>query len=102
MCNPPLPVTLMSRPGCGACEEMAYELQRRYRERVLLAIVEVDGDSVLRRRWGLRVPVLLDADGGVICERALDGAAIDEALAEHQRRFQARGGGHESLILRDR
>jgi hypothetical protein len=66
---------------------MTYELQRRYRERVLLAIVEVDGDPVLRRRWGLRVPVLLDADGGVVCEHALDAAAIDEALAEHQRRF---------------
>jgi len=37
--------------------------------------VDVDADPLLKRRWGLKVPVLL-LDGERVCERGLDGPEL--------------------------
>ena len=36
---------------------------------------DVDGDPVLQRRWGLKVPVLL-LDGALVCWGRLDSAEL--------------------------
>lgn len=52
-------LTLLSRPGCGLCEEMRREVE------ALLAgrpheweIVDVDSDTELARRYGDSIPIL--------------------------------------------
>ena len=54
---------LYSRPGCHLCEDLAAELAPLLRGRATLEIVDVDGSVALERRYGLRIPVLVD--GGV-------------------------------------
>jgi hypothetical protein len=64
---------LMTRAGCTLCDEMQEELAALALERPLpqLALVDVDSDPQLQRRWGLKVPVLL-LDGSRVCEVRLD------------------------------
>ena len=66
-------LTLLSRPGCGLCEEFLEELQRLSTTVPLpsLAVLDVDSDPVLSRRHGLDIPVLL-LDGVVVCRHRLD------------------------------
>lgn len=57
--RPPVDVVLHTRAGCGLCDELLAELDRlglasRYR----LREVDVDGDRALKKRHGLRLPVL--------------------------------------------
>lgn len=44
-----------------------------------LALVDVDSDPLLRRRYGLKIPVLLLA-GSPVCSGALDEPALRAAL----------------------
>jgi ABC-type uncharacterized transport system ATPase subunit len=55
----PVRLRLLSRPGCGLCEELLEQVDR------LLAdlprqweIVDVDGDPELARRYGETIPIL--------------------------------------------
>jgi hypothetical protein len=70
-------LTLVSRPDCGLCEELHAELEALRAQHALppLELVDVDSDPVLRRRWGLKVPVLL-LDGARVCEARLDAAEL--------------------------
>jgi hypothetical protein len=64
---------LLTRPGCGLCEEFDTELRSLAREMPLPAVlhVDVDSDAELARRYGLDIPVLLW--GGVkVCQHRLD------------------------------
>jgi hypothetical protein len=71
----PLPAGLVvvSREGCGLCEEMLHELAELERHRGLppVTLVDVDSDPELTRQFGLKVPVLL-LDGSVICHYTLN------------------------------
>ena len=66
----PLPAGLVvvSREGCGLCEDMLQALAELERDPGLppVTVVDVDSDPELTRRYGLKVPVLL-LDGSVIC-----------------------------------
>jgi glutathione S-transferase len=42
--------------------------------------VDVDSDPALARRYGTRVPVLVDAEGREICHARLDAPALRERL----------------------
>ena len=53
-------LVLYGRPGCHLCDELAARLARRG---IAFDKVNVDADPVLREKYGLRVPVLTDADG---------------------------------------
>jgi hypothetical protein len=53
---------LYSRPGCHLCEDVAAQLEPLLRGRATLEIVDVDGSVALERRYGLRIPVLVDGD----------------------------------------
>jgi predicted thioredoxin/glutaredoxin len=78
-------LTVVHRQDCDLCDEMVTELESLGREVSLppIAIVDVDGDPELGRRYGLSVPVLL-LDGTVVCRHRLD--------VEELRRLLRRGG----------
>jgi hypothetical protein len=66
-------LALVTREGCTLCDEMLEELAALGSEHPLppVALVDVDADPQLQRRWGLKVPVLL-LDGSRVCETRLD------------------------------
>ena len=83
---------MLSREGCGLCDEMheALEALRGPLDLPELVIVDVDSDPPLARRYGLKIPVLR-RDGAVVCFGRLDEAelrrhlraASSERLADH-------------------
>jgi glutaredoxin len=64
---------VLSREGCGLCEEMLHALAELEREQSLppVAVIDVDSHAELARQFGLKVPVLL-LDGSVICHYTLN------------------------------
>lgn len=69
-------LTVVSRENCPLCEEMLAMLADTLaisapalRESV--CVIDVDSDPTLRRRYGLKVPVLL-LDGEPVCHGQLD------------------------------
>ena len=69
----PRGLVVLSREGCGLCEDMLRELAELERAQSipLVSIVDVDSDPELARQFGLKVPVLL-LDGSVICHYTLN------------------------------
>ena len=75
-------MTLYTRPVCPLCDELKDRLAG-----LPLAITEVDVDSEreLKKRYGLRIPVLVDGAGEVLAEGRLepdDVARLRRWLAE--------------------
>ena len=66
-------LVVLSREGCGLCEDMLHALAELERAQAIppVTIVDVDSDAELARRYGLKVPVLL-LDGSVICHYTLN------------------------------
>jgi hypothetical protein len=66
-------LVVISREGCGLCDEMLHELAHLERTQSLppVTVIDVDSDSELVRQFGLKVPVLL-LDGSVICHYTLN------------------------------
>ena len=73
--GPALPpgLVVVSRAGCGLCEDMLHDLADLARSYALpqVQVVDVDDHEGLVRRYGLKVPVLL-LDGSVICHYTLN------------------------------
>jgi len=69
----PAGLVVLSREGCGLCEEMLQALAELERTQAIPAVtvVDVDSDPELSRRFGLKVPVLL-LDGTAICHYTLN------------------------------
>lgn len=68
---------LLGRPDCALCEELLDELQAHpLAAAVELEWLDVDADPRWQRRYGLRIPVLLDAWGEVVCEGRFDAQAF--------------------------
>ena len=66
-------LVVISREGCGLCEDMLHALAELERARAIpaVSVVDVDSDPELARRFGIQVPVLL-LDGSVICHYTLN------------------------------
>jgi len=66
-------LVVLSREGCGLCEQMLRELAELELAQSIppVSIVDVDSDPELSRQFGLKVPVLL-LDGSVICHYTLN------------------------------
>ncbi len=63
---------LYSRQDCHLCHEMEQDLARLIRRHpVSVRVVDVDTDPELRRRYGLRIPVLVAGEEEV-CATRLD------------------------------
>ncbi|MBU6378056.1 MAG: glutaredoxin family protein [Gammaproteobacteria bacterium] len=71
-------LTLLTREGCGLCEEFADELAQLRSTLPLppLDSLDVDSDPELLRRFGHKIPVLL-WDGAPIAVTRLDPAEIE-------------------------
>jgi len=68
-------MVLYSRPDCHLCEELLTALQPLIAGHAELEIVDVDQDATLRRRYGLRIPVLL-GDAHELSSYPLDVARV--------------------------
>jgi hypothetical protein len=78
----PQGLVVLSREGCGLCEDMLHELAELERSRELppVTVVDVDSDAQLVRQFGLKVPVLL-LDGSVICHYTLNSKELLRLVA---------------------
>jgi hypothetical protein len=63
---------LLGRPQCQLCEEFREELERAFPDRFEVREACVDDDPDWRRRYGLKVPVLLDSQGTLLCATRFD------------------------------
>lgn len=73
-------LTLYSRPDCHLCEVMAGQLEPLVRGRADLRVVDISSDLELKRRYGLRIPVLAAADEE-LCQFHLDRERVERYLA---------------------
>ena len=66
-------LVVISREGCGLCEDMLQGLAELERTQSIppVNIIDVDSDPELARQFGIKVPVLL-FDGSVICHYTLN------------------------------
>jgi len=78
----PKGLVVLSREGCGLCEDMLLELAELERTQGLppVTVVDVDSDAELARQYGLKVPVLL-LDGSVICHYTLNSKELLRFMA---------------------
>jgi Glutaredoxin-like domain (DUF836) len=69
----PAGLVVVSREGCGLCEDMLQGLAELERSGSIppVSVIDVDSDAELTRQFGLKVPVLL-LDGSVICHYTLN------------------------------
>ena len=82
-----LRLMMLGRPECGLCEEMATALETSVDAAILrVEFADVDSHPDWKRRYGLRVPVLLDPWGEVVCEGHFDALAVEELVREHRQR----------------
>jgi hypothetical protein len=77
----PAGLVVLSREGCHLCEDMLVALAELERAGTIpsITVVDVDGDPVLTRQFGLKVPVLL-LDGSVICHYTLNSKELLRVL----------------------
>ena len=74
--------TLYGRADCHLCEVMLGALAPLAVEYdFVVDHVDVDADATLRRRYGARVPVLVDPEGREICHAVLDAHAVKRRIA---------------------
>jgi len=71
---------LFSRPECHLCDELAAALDPIIRGRARLEIVNIDDDLALKKRYGLRIPVLV-GDAQELSAYPLNAAAVEAYLA---------------------
>jgi glutaredoxin len=64
-------VTMYTRAGCGLCDDMKAELERRGYE---VREVDIAQDETLVRKYGLDIPVVVRADGSELARHRLPGA----------------------------
>ena len=77
----PLTLIVYGREECHLCQDMIaslHELQGRLHFQIEL--VDIDNDTELTARYGVRIPVLA-ADGEEICHYHLDPIALDAYFA---------------------
>jgi hypothetical protein len=69
-------LTLLGRPECHLCETFRAELEEAYPGRFEIREANVDDRPDWREKYGMRIPVLLDEDGTVVCEARFDPARV--------------------------
>lgn len=71
---------LLTRPGCGLCEEFHAEWRAAF-PGVELPRRNVDRDPALSQRYGDTIPVLLDHAEREVCRVRFDRAACEPLVA---------------------
>jgi len=73
----PLRLRIVSRDGCSLCHEMAEALEVEFGPHAFeLEWLDVDSCEDWTARWGLLVPVLLDAEGRELSVTRLDAERV--------------------------
>jgi hypothetical protein len=77
-------LTLLSREGCGLCEDMLAELNEfcgawPQIPNLTIQVQDVDQDDTLRRRFGHHIPVLL-LDDQPVCRVKFDAPELARLL----------------------
>ena len=73
-------IELVARPDCHLCELLLEQLRPLLTESVELAVLDVDEDEDLLRRYWLRIPVLL-GNGEELSGYPLDLSRLEAYLA---------------------
>ena len=75
-------LVVLSREGCGLCDDMLHALAALERAQSLppVTVIDVDSDAELVLQFGLKVPVLL-LDGSVICHYTLNSKELLRLVA---------------------
>ena len=74
-------LTLLTRAGCGLCDEMLAELEPLLEAHgAQVSLVDVDERPELEARFGRDVPVLMAGDE-VVCRHHLDPTRVTRLLA---------------------
>jgi thioredoxin-like negative regulator of GroEL len=76
MTSPRPVLLLLGRPECHLCEEFREQLEQAFPGRFEVRERCVDDDPEWRRRFGLKIPVLLDAHGRLLCATRFDADAL--------------------------
>lgn len=63
---------LLTRPDCDLCAEFRAELEQAFPDRYEIDEACVDDRPEWRQRYGLKIPVLLDGHGTVLCSVRFD------------------------------
>lgn len=78
------PLRLLTRADCHLCDEFLEELAHAAPALARSLVVEdVDSRDEWRRRYGRRIPVLLDGQGRVVCEGRFDAASLARWASMH-------------------
>ena len=73
--------TLLSRPECHLCEEFLDAMRECSPEAAAQTTIEdVDSRPDWQKRFGLRIPVLIDHNGAVVCEGIFDPGKLADRL----------------------
>ena len=72
MTSPRPVLRLLVRPGCDLCEEFRAELEHAFPGRFEVREACVDDSPDWQRRYGLKIPVLLDEQGTLLCATRFD------------------------------
>lgn len=74
-------LTLLSREGCGLCEEFLAAFATACPDLLpRLVVADVDSRAGWAGRWGNVIPVLIDDDGSPLCETFFDEAQLRAGL----------------------
>ncbi|WP_029891388.1 glutaredoxin family protein [Polycyclovorans algicola] len=73
-------LTVLARPDCELCEHLGFALQQHLQGRAELVWHDVDERDDWRRRYGLKIPVVLDANGLLLMSGAFDATRLPPAL----------------------
>jgi hypothetical protein len=63
---------LLTRPDCGLCADFRAELEQHFPDRFDVREACVDDNPDWARRYGLKIPVLLDEQGALLCATRFD------------------------------
>lgn len=74
--------TLLTRPDCHLCEDFEAEVLAAFGGELELEAVQVDHHPAWQAEYGLKIPVLLDAQDRFVCAVQVDAAAIATALRQ--------------------
>lgn len=74
-------LTLLSREGCGLCEEFLDAFAAACPDLLpRLAVADVDSRAGWQGRWGHLIPVLIDDEGSPLCVSVFDEAQLRAGL----------------------
>ncbi len=73
-------LTVLTRPECELCEQLGLALQQHLAGRAHLDWRDVDEREHWQRRYGLKIPVVLDDNGLLLMSGSFDAAKLPPAL----------------------